>query len=61
MLNLLFAPFQDESDKPAGVIVVIQDITQHVKLDNMQKEFVADVSHELKHQLLQLWDMQILY
>ena len=47
-VNLLFAPFQDESDKPAGVIVVIQDITQHVKLDNMQKEFVADVSHELK-------------
>ncbi len=47
-VNLLFAPFQDENDKPAGVIVVIQDITQHVKLDNMQKEFVADVSHELK-------------
>lgn len=47
-VNLLFAPFQDDSDKPAGVIVVIQDITQHVKLDNMQKEFVADVSHELK-------------
>lgn len=47
-INLLFAPFQDENDKPAGVIVVIQDITGHVKLDNMQKEFVADVSHELK-------------
>lgn len=47
-VNLLFAPFQDENNKPAGVIVVIQDITQHVKLDNMQKEFVADVSHELK-------------
>ncbi len=47
-VNLLFAPFQDESDKPAGVIVVIQDITEHVKLDNMRKEFVADVSHELK-------------
>jgi len=47
-VNLLFAPFQDENDKPAGVVVVIQDITQHVKLDNMQKEFVADVSHELK-------------
>ena len=26
-INLLFAPFQDESDKPEGVIVVIQDIT----------------------------------
>ena len=47
-VNLLFAPFKDEDDKPAGVIVVIQDITEHVKLDNMRKEFVADVSHELK-------------
>ena len=47
-INLLFAPFQDENDRPAGVVVVIQDITGHVKLDNMQKEFVADVSHELK-------------
>lgn len=47
-VNLLFAPFQDDNDKPAGVIVVIQDITEHVKLDNMRKEFVADVSHELK-------------
>ena len=25
-----------------------RDITEHVKLDNMRKEFVADVSHELK-------------
>lgn len=33
---------------PAGVIVVIQDITEHVKLDTMRKRFVADVSHELK-------------
>ncbi len=47
-INLLFAPFQDENNKPDGVIVVIQDITEHVKLDNMRKEFVADVSHELK-------------
>lgn len=47
-VNLLFAPFQDENDMPAGVITVIQDITEHVKLDNMRKEFVADVSHELK-------------
>lgn len=47
-LNLFFAPFKDENDRPAGVIVVIQDITEHVRLDNMRKEFVADVSHELK-------------
>ena len=47
-LNILFAPFQDENDRPAGVVTLIQDITEHVKLDNMRKEFVADVSHELK-------------
>ena len=48
VLNLFFAPFKDENERPAGVIVVAQDITEHVKLDNMRKEFVADVSHELK-------------
>lgn len=47
-VNLYFAPFTDENDRPNGAIVVIQDITEHVKLDNMRKEFVADVSHELK-------------
>ena len=47
-VNMLFAPYKDENDRPAGVIAVIQDITEHVKLDNMRKEFVADVSHELK-------------
>ena len=47
-VNVFFAPFKNENDRPAGVIAVIQDITEHVKLDNMRKEFVADVSHELK-------------
>ena len=47
-VNVYFAPFKNEDDRPDGVIAVIQDITQYVKLDNMQKEFVADVSHELK-------------
>ena len=47
-VDVYFAPFKDELDRPNGVIAVIQDITEHVKLDNMQKEFVADVSHELK-------------
>lgn len=47
-MNLFFVPFKDEINRPTGVLVVIQDITEHVKLDNMRKEFVADVSHELK-------------
>jgi len=47
-VHLFFAPLKNNDDTPAGVIVVIQDITEHVKLDNMRKEFIADVSHELK-------------
>ena len=43
-INIFFAPFKNQDDRPDGV----QDITEHVKLDNMRKEFVADVSHELK-------------
>ena len=45
---LFFVPFKDELNRPTGLMVVIQDITEHVKLNNMRKEFVADVSHELK-------------
>ena len=47
-LNVYFAPFKKDNDKTVGVIAVLQDITEHVKLDNMRKEFIADVSHESK-------------
>jgi two-component system sensor histidine kinase VicK len=47
-INIFFAPFKNENDTPGGVIAVTQDITEHVKLGEMRKEFVADVSHELK-------------
>lgn len=47
-VNVFFASYKDENDLSSGIISVIQDITEHVKLDNMRKEFVADVSHELK-------------
>ena len=46
-VHMYFAPLKNE-EIPEGVIGVIQDITEHVRLDNMRKEFVADVSHELK-------------
>ena len=47
-IYVFFAPLRDESESPKGVIAVIQDVTEHVRLNNMRKEFVADVSHELK-------------
>ena len=47
-INIFFAPLKDFKNRPNGIIILLQDITEHVKLDNMRKEFVADVSHELK-------------
>ncbi len=43
-----YAPFRNEINNIGGVIMVFQDITEQHKLDNMRKEFVANVSHELK-------------
>lgn len=48
-VKIIFAPFRnEENNKPEGIIAVIQDITEQMNLNNMRKEFVADVSHELK-------------
>ncbi|MCX8075209.1 MAG: cell wall metabolism sensor histidine kinase WalK [Clostridia bacterium] len=48
VLNLVFVPFYSERLIPMGVIVVVRNVTENVKLDNIRKEFVANVSHELK-------------
>ncbi len=42
-----FAPYKSEGLN-SGIIVVLQDITKEHKLDLMRREFVANVSHELK-------------
>ena len=48
VLDVVLVPFQNERLMPMGVIVIIKNITESEKLDNMRKEFVANVSHELK-------------
>lgn len=47
-LNIVFVPFFSDRLTPMGVIMMVRNITENVKLDNMRKEFVANVSHELK-------------
>lgn len=47
-LNIVFVPFFSDILSPMGVIMMVRNITETVKLDNLRKEFVANVSHELK-------------
>lgn len=48
VLNIVFVPFYNDKLIPMGVIMVVRNVTENVKLDNIRKEFVANVSHELK-------------
>ncbi|PLX31303.1 MAG: PAS domain-containing sensor histidine kinase, partial [Clostridiales bacterium] len=43
-----YATFNDENKEYAGFVILLQDVTEQQKLENMRKEFVANVSHELK-------------
>lgn len=46
--NVFFTPILKDNGEKTGITTVIQDVTEHVKLNSMRKRFVADVSHELK-------------
>lgn len=46
--RLYCAVFKNEYKIPEGIIVVLVDLTKQNMLDEMRKEFVANVSHELK-------------
>ncbi len=47
-LSVVFAPFFSDELNPLGIIMIVRNITDSVKTDNVRKEFVANVSHELK-------------
>jgi len=42
------APFHSAEGEVSGGIIVLQDITEEARLEQMRREFVANVSHELK-------------
>ena len=47
-LSSKYAPILRKTGDLEGLVVLLQDVTEHEKLETMRKEFVANVSHELK-------------
>jgi two-component system, OmpR family, sensor histidine kinase VicK len=43
-----FSTYLNNSFEIEGLLIVLQDITKDKKLDDMRKEFVANVSHEIR-------------
>lgn len=48
VLHAHFASFRNEKGDISGIVIVIRDVTAQEKLEKMRKEFVANVSHEIK-------------
>ena len=46
--SVRYDKFKDEEGHVEGVIIILQDITERNKLENMQVDFIANISHELK-------------
>ncbi|MCD8157863.1 MAG: cell wall metabolism sensor histidine kinase WalK [Clostridiales bacterium] len=47
-INVALIPYESDNISISGVIAVLSDITKHRELDDMRKEFVANVSHEIR-------------
>ncbi len=46
--DIYSAPLRDNSGEKMGILIVLNDVTHLRKLENIRKDFAANVSHELK-------------
>lgn len=46
--EVYISPIRDQTGRLTGVVAVLRDITEKRKLERMRRDFVANVSHELK-------------
>jgi two-component system, OmpR family, sensor histidine kinase SenX3 len=47
MLNVRAVPLESAT-RPSGVLVVVEDTSERRRLENVRRDFVANISHELK-------------
>lgn len=47
-IKMYFVPFKVENERVAGVVGVLEDVTEQYRLESSRRKFVAEVSHELK-------------
>ncbi len=48
IIKFNYAPYVNDKNEKVGIVYVLQDFTESEKLDSMRRDFVANVSHELK-------------
>ncbi|MDL2124677.1 MAG: ATP-binding protein [Deltaproteobacteria bacterium] len=48
ILNVQTTSLLDENERFIGILIVLNDVTRLRRLENMRKEFVSNVSHEIK-------------
>ena len=48
MVRVTATPLLKDNNKNLGILLILEDITQICKLENMRRDFVSNVTHELK-------------
>lgn len=51
IMRIVIASIEDEKNKVVGAVVLFRDITELEKLETMRRDYVANVSHELRSPL----------
>ncbi len=51
ILKIVIAPISNEKNRSAGAVVLFSDVTELEKLEMMRRDYVANVSHELRSPL----------